>query len=318
MSLNYTARSVIISMLIGGYYEGFFGAIISGLWGFSLYIFLSYFIDSFYKKKEKKYSVKEIYTDNIDDLIGLNSVKENINTIVNSIKIEKLRGGETIPGHYIFQGNPGTGKTTVARILGKKFKELGLLKKGHFIDITREDLVGEWQGTSAKKTKEILTKALGGVLFIDEAYSLKTANGDDFGQEVINTIVPFIEDNRDRIIVIIAGYTKPMGKFLDSNPGLKSRFNHTIDFEDYNSDEMYKIFKLIAKGFNWNIKVEIKLKDYFKYLQLNKDTHFGNARDVRKVFENIKRVQINRLIKVDNLKSKDDRLYVFIEEDINS
>lgn len=269
-----------------------------------------------YEKSEKKYSPKPLTTQNIENLIGLNTVKDDIKTIMNSIKIEKLRGGKVYPGHYIFQGNPGTGKTTVARILGNKFKELGVLSKGHFIEVKRDDLVGEYQGHTAVKTKEVLNKALGGVLFIDEVYSLRNGAGDDFGMEAINTIVPFIEDNRQNMIVVIAGYSQPMNEFLSTNPGLKSRFNTTIDFEDYNTDELYEIFKTVSKDFNWNETTTKKIKECLTNMIINKDENFGNARDVRKFFENIKKHQINRLVEYSDLVDNDSRLYEFIINDI--
>lgn len=272
--------------------------------------------ETIYERFEKKYKPKPLTTECIEDLIGLNTVKDNIKTIINSIKIEKLRGGKVYPGHYIFQGNPGTGKTTVARILGNKFKELELLTKGHFLEVKREDLVGEYQGHTAVKTKEILNKALGGILFIDEVYSLKNGERDDFGMEAINTIVPFIEDNRQNMIVVIAGYSQPMNEFLSTNPGLKSRFNTTIDFEDYNTDELYEIFKGVSKDFNWNETTTKKIKDYLSNMIMNKDENFGNARDVRKFFENIKKHQINRLVEYSDLVDNDSRLYEFIVNDI--
>lgn len=273
--------------------------------------------EDLYNKMSKKYIPEPIVpTQSLEELIGLNSVKQNINDIINAIKIEKLRGGKAIAGHYIFQGNPGTGKTTVARILGAKFKELGLLSKGHFVEVKREDLVGEYIGHTAIKTKEILEKSLGGILFIDEVYTLSTGGETDFGKEAINAIVPFIEDNRDKFIVIIAGYTNEMNDFLDTNPGLKSRFNNTINFEDYTSEEMFEIFTLIAKDFKYDTQTAEKIKNHFKYLEDTKDQNFGNARDVRKTFEAIKKNQINRLIQYPDIKEQDERLYIFEEADI--
>jgi len=269
-----------------------------------------------YKSKQKPI-VKSIKPNiELSKLIGLEKAKENISYIINAIKIEKLRDCHPIAGHYIFQGNPGTGKTTVARILGQKFKELGLLSSGHFIEVKREDLVGEYQGHTAIKTKNILNQALGGVLFIDEIYALQNGDKDDFGKEAINTIVPFMEDYRDQFILIVAGYTHPMAEFLDANVGLKSRFNHTIQFDDYDSIQMYQIFKLMAKNFKWNDEVNRVIKNYFFEIVKDKEQHFGNARDVRKVLEKIKKEQINRLVKYSDLYKGDMRLSIFTLDDV--
>lgn len=268
------------------------------------------------KEAEEKNDLEKPSTKKLENLIGLSEVKKNIDSIINSIEVEKLRGEKVIAGHYVFEGNPGTGKTTVARILGKKFKELGLLQKGHFIEVKREDLVGRYSGHTATKTKKVLEKALGGVLFIDEAYSLNTSERDSFGIEAINTIVPFIEDNRDNMILIISGYEKPIKDFLKTNPGLQSRFDHTINFKDYNEGELYQIFKLLSKEFSWNESTDKKLKNLFWNMVKTKDRNFGNGREVRRAFEVIKRNQNNRLSAIDGLKKDDNRLYVFTERDI--
>jgi AAA+ superfamily predicted ATPase len=253
----------------------------------------------------------------LNNLIGLQSVKENISNIVNLVKIESKRGNTPTIGHYIFQGNPGTGKTTVGRILGKKFNDMNFLRTGYFMEVTRDDLVGQYQGHTTQKTTTILESALGGILFIDEAYSLVQDEKDAFGLEAINTIVPFMENHRDDFILIIAGYTEQLDKFLNSNPGLKSRFNYTVDFEDYNSTELYEIFKSFAKDFNWSRETDNKLKKVFANMERYKDDNFGNGRDVRKVFEKIKQNQSNRLMSsVHKLKRRDKRLYTFEPSDV--
>ena len=250
----------------------------------------------------------------LEHLIGLENVKKNINNIFNLIKVEEKRGNKPIIGHYIFQGNPGTGKTTVGRILGKKFKDMNFLPNGHFIEVTREDLIGQYQGHTAFKTTKILESAIGGVLFIDEVYSLVTDAHDSFGMEAINTIVPFMENNRDKFILIIAGYTEPLEKFLNTNSGLKSRFDYTIDFEDYTATQLYKIFFTFAKDYYWDAKTDIRLKKLFKTISRYKNKNFGNGREVRKIFEQIKQNQSNRLVNSINFLSKRDSMLFHIQE----
>ncbi len=254
----------------------------------------------------------------LSGLVGLESVKDNIINILNLIKIEQIRGEKPIVGHYIFKGNPGTGKTTVGRILGQTFKELGLLKRGHFIEVSRNDLVGQYQGHTADKTTTILRKALGGVLFIDEVYSLVNGEGDDFGREAINTIVPFMENHRNEFILIVAGYTDTLDTFLDKNTGLKSRFNYTIEFEDYSNVQLYDIFEIFAYKFFWDKKTTNIIKKILKNLVKNKCKHFGNAREVRKIFETIKQNQSNRLVaKLDHLYKDDPSLFEIKHNDLD-
>jgi SpoVK/Ycf46/Vps4 family AAA+-type ATPase len=255
----------------------------------------------------------------LDNIIGLESVKENIKRIIASIKMEKLRGQnkKVIAGHYIFKGNPGTGKTTVARILGEILKELKVLKKGHFVEVTKEDLVQGYVGQTAIKTKEILNKSLGGVLFIDEAYSLSKGGENDFGKEAIDTIVPFMENNLADFTLIVAGYDDDMDKFLDANTGLKSRFTNTIIFEDYSNVEMLEIFKIFAKDYKLADGVETKLIEIFEDLRVN-STHFGNGRDARKIFGAIKSNLDMRLLKIEDLTQGDKRLNIIELEDVES
>ena len=255
----------------------------------------------------------------LDNIIGLESVKDNIKRVIASIKMEKLRGEnkKVIAGHYIFKGNPGTGKTTVARILGEILKELKVLKKGHFVEVTKEDLVQGYVGQTAIKTKEILNKSLGGILFIDEAYSLSKGGENDFGKEAIDTIVPFMENNLADFTLIVAGYNDDMDKFLDANTGLKSRFTNTIIFEDYSNIEMLEIFKIFTKDYKLADGVETKLIEIFENLRVNSN-HFGNGRDARKIFGAIKSNLDMRLLEIENLIQGDKRLNIIELEDVKS
>ena len=199
--------------------------------------------------------------------------------------------------HMVFTGNPGTGKTTVARMLGKIFRESGLLSKGHFIEATRTELVGKYVGHTAVMVKEVFEKAKGGVLFIDEAYSL-TANGDSFGQEAVETLLKLMEDNRDDIAVIVAGYPMLMQDFLESNPGLRSRFPFVIKFSDYSGDELVKIFKCFCAENDIvpDYSVVRAVKAHFDKASSRKTRNYGNAREVRNYFEKMILNQANRLV----------------------
>ena len=255
----------------------------------------------------------------LDDIVGLESVKENIKRIIASIKISKLRGGENqvLAGHYIFKGNPGTGKTTVARIFGEILRELKVLKKGQFEEATREDLVQGYVGQTAIKTKEKLEASMGGVLFIDEAYSLSEGGDNDFGKEAITTIVPFMENNIANFTLIVAGYSEDMDKFLDANTGLKSRFTNTIIFEDYTNQEMLSIFKTFTKkdGYSLGDGVEEKLINIFQNIREN-SKHFGNGREARKVFNTAKSNLDMRLSTISDLAHGDKRLHFIEIEDL--
>ena len=246
-------------------------------------------------KEAKEKSMKVRYNKSmkeLDSLIGLENVKESIRMLTKRIEYEKMRnkslGNEDTPidcPRFIFNGNPGTGKTTVARLLGDIYYGCGLLSTGELVEVSREDLVGEYIGQTAKKTKEACDKAHGGVLFIDEAYSIVQKAENDFGKEAIATLIKEMEDNRNDMIVILAGYTEEMNELLDANSGIKSRITDTISFEDYSMDELFKIADKVAQKKDYTITSDGKKA--FEYLINEKkvDNKFGNAREVRNIID---------------------------------
>lgn len=238
----------------------------------------------------------------LNDLIGLSSVKEEITKLANFIKIQQVRQSNglrtpDISYHCVFTGNPGTGKTTVARIMASIYKELGILKKGHLIETDRSGLVAEYVGQTAVKTNKIIDSALDGVLFIDEAYSLVQGAKEDFGQEAISTLLKRMEDERNRLVVILAGYSSEMKGFIDSNPGLQSRFNRYIHFSDYSADELKQIFLLNAKKNQYTLNEDASnvIEEIMISAIEHKDKNFGNARFVRNLFEKTIQNQAMRL-----------------------
>jgi type VII secretion ATPase EccA len=237
----------------------------------------------------------------LNSLIGLESVKKDVTSLSNFIKMKQMRETKglkspNISYHCVFTGNPGTGKTTVARILASIFKELGILKRGHLVETDRSGLVAEYVGQTAVKTNKIIDSALDGVLFIDEAYTL-IGGQNDYGMEAIATLLKRMEDDRDRLIVILAGYSKEMEDFINSNPGLRSRFNRYILFPDYTSSELYDIFQLNATKNEYVINEEANqyLKKKLDIVVQNKQKDFGNARYIRNYFELAIEHQANRL-----------------------
>ena len=239
----------------------------------------------------------------LDALIGLEAVKKDVDSLVNLVKVRALRKerGMKCPEmsfHLVFSGNPGTGKTTVARIVGKVYSALGILSKGHLVEVDRSGLVAGYVGQTALKTQEVVAQALGGVLFIDEAYTLSPENADkDFGQEAIDTILKAMEDHRDDFVVIAAGYATLMPRFIDSNPGLKSRFNKYLYFADYNGEQLYEIFQGRVKRNDYRLdgKAAEAVREHLQELYEDRDGNFGNARDVRNLFEKIVANQADRV-----------------------
>ncbi len=239
----------------------------------------------------------------LDGLCGLEDVKADVKSLINLVKVRKLRQEQDLPVpplslHLVFLGNPGTGKTTVARLLAKLYHAIGVLSKGQLVEVDRSGLVAGFVGQTALKTQEVIDKALGGVLFIDEAYALTSHTGqNDFGQEAVEVILKNMEDHRDDLIVIVAGYTDLMGDFIHSNPGLESRFNKYFYFEDYTGEELFQIF-LSTCGKN-SYTLDPAAQDYAKsFLQEmyeNRDENFGNARDARNFFERTVACQADRV-----------------------
>lgn len=267
------------------------------------------FTESPNKDRETAHAAKDAPAlQQLDKLIGLESVKEEVNKLTNFIKVQNLRKQKgmnaiTLSYHCVFTGNPGTGKTTVARIVAQIYRELGILKKGQLVETDRSGLVAEYVGQTAVKTNKIIDSALDGVLFIDEAYSLVQGGGNDYGKEAIATLLKRMEDDRDRLIVILAGYDNEMKLFIDSNPGLQSRFNRYIHFSDYNAEELMAIFKLNLKKFDYELTndAEQKISHLFSYAVSHKDQNFGNGRYARNVLEKTLENQATRLATVSEI-----------------
>ncbi len=239
----------------------------------------------------------------LDALVGLERVKADVRQLVNFLKVQKMREGQglkTLPvsRHLVFYGNPGTGKTTVARLLAEVYRTLGILRRGHLIETDRAGMVAGFVGQTAIKVREAVTKALGGLLFIDEAYTLSAGGENDFGREAIETLLKMMEDHRDDLVVVVAGYTGKMQEFLDSNPGLRSRFNRHIHFDDFDPAQLVKIFQAFCHKADFKLMpdAEKELTAVFNVLTASRDETFGNARTARNLFETAISKQANRIV----------------------
>lgn len=258
----------------------------------------------------------------LDSYIGLDGVKKEVRNLINMATVYKMRKDNDLPTadmslHMVFSGNPGTGKTMIARLMARVYHSLGLLSKGHLTEVDRSGLVAGYIGQTAIKTAKVLEEAMGGVLFIDEAYTLTSKTENDFGFEAVDTVLKAMEDNRDDLVVIVAGYIELMEDFVDSNPGLRSRFNKYIHFEDYTAEEMTGIFELQCKKSCYELTEEAKTKveEYFRAVS-EEAGEFGNARGVRNTFEKILTEQANRLAVLEKV-TKDD-LMTILPEDVNT
>lgn len=238
----------------------------------------------------------------LDQMIGLDSVKKKMCDLANFARIQQIRAQQGLPIvkaslHTVYFGNPGTGKTTVARLMGRIYRSLGILRKGHVVECDRSRLVADYVGQTATKTNEVITSALDGILFVDEAYSLAGKGDKDFGKEAIDTLLKRMEDERDKLIVIVAGYTDEMETFIAANPGLQSRFTNYISFPDYKPQELCRIFAAMVRhnGLRLTPELKEKLVVYYSLVHRQNAKHFGNARDVRNLFESTVTRQAGRL-----------------------
>lgn len=258
----------------------------------------------------------------LSSLVGLENVKSKVKDLIAYQRIQVLRkeSGLATPKstlHLAFTGNPGTGKTTVARIVGRIYRQIGLLSKGHFIEVSRTDLIAGYQGQTALKVKDVIERAKGGVLFIDEAYSItENDHTDSYGRECLTELTKALEDYRDDLVVIVAGYTEPMKKFFDSNPGLKSRFNTYIEFEDYNAENLLQILNSMCSKADYVLEpaLALKIHEGISRILVQKDNLFSNGRYVRNLFESL---VMNHARRVSNLNSPNlTDLKTLNEEDI--
>ena len=247
----------------------------------------------------------------LDSYIGLEAVKREVRTLINLVKIHQMRKKNSLPEtemslHMVFSGNPGTGKTTVARLMARIYHSLGILSRGQLVETDRSGLVAGYVGQTAIKTRKVLEKALGGVLFIDEAYALNSGGDNDFGQEAIDTVLKYMEDHRDDLVVIAAGYDGLMDDFIHSNPGLESRFNRFLHFDDYTPEEMLAIFKMQCEKGCYELEEPAAEQVKELIVRENSDpVSFGNARGVRNLFERVLVCQANRLAEQENVSRED-------------
>ena len=258
----------------------------------------------------------------MDELVGMENIKSDVRSLMNFIKITKLREERGLKNskmsyHLVFTGNPGTGTTTIASLIASLYYQIGVLPKGQLVEVDRGLLVAGYVGQTAIKTQKVLDQAMGGVLFIDEAYALANNKDDGFGMEAIETILKAMEDHRDELVVIVAGYPDLMHKFIDSNPGLSSRFNKYFEFKDYNGEELLGIFNMFCKknGYTIDEETEKMLHDRFDRMYEERDENFGNARTVRNLFEKAIGVQADRLAAL-TTEVTDDQLKLITKEDL--
>ena len=252
----------------------------------------------------------------LDGYIGLTAVKREVKALVNLVRVYQLRREHDLPTedlslHMVFSGNPGTGKTTVARLMARIYHSLGILSKGQLVEVDRSGLVAGYVGQTAIKTRKVIDQALGGVLFIDEAYALNGSGENDFGQEAIDTILKAMEDHRDDLVVIVAGYDGLMDDFIHSNPGLESRFNRFLHFDDYTLDEMMAMFDMRCKKACYTLAEEAR-EPVRQYLaEASRDAvSFGNGRGVRNLFEKLLTAQANRVAGLESV-TKEDLMTIF-------
>lgn len=271
-------------------------------------------------RTEKEESLKELLEE-LNTLVGLENVKDKVNDLIVYQKVQKLRRENDLHCakstlHLAFLGNPGTGKTTVARIVGRIYKQIGLLSKGHFVEVSRTDLIAGYQGQTALKVKKVIEKAKGGVLFIDEAYSItENDHSDSYGRECLTELTKALEDYRDDLVVIVAGYTEPMQKFFESNPGLKSRFNTFIEFKDYSSDELEEILVRMCVNNDYELNDSAKkcLKVFLDNQVETKEEDFANGRMVRNLYEDLVMNHARRVLKLDAPNKTDLKMVLDVD-----
>lgn len=251
-------------------------------------------------------TVEEVLAE-LDSLVGLDEVKAEVRKLVNLAKVNEARRaqGLKVPPmsyHMVFTGNPGTGKTTVARIIAKAFRALGILDRGHLVETDRSGLVAAYAGQTALKTNKLIDSAVGGILFIDEAYQLNQGQNDTYGSEAVATLLKRMEDERGRMAVIIAGYKGDMKRFMDINPGLESRFNRAIDFPDFSTKDLATIFRQTAKKNKYTLSPDVErwLEPYIGLMTKDRDKNFGNGRWVRNLFEKTVERQSLRIVELKN------------------